>query len=170
MRFASIRKYDVANGPGIRTSVFFTGCTHACRGCFNALYQDFNFGEVWTDDHTATVLEYLNSPEVAGLTLLGGEPLQQPREILLPLLERVKDNMPAGKTIWIYSGYHWDEIVADDALKTIAKFADVLIDGRFEIAQKNLKLRFRGSSNQRILDVKKSLERGAAILYNLGSP
>lgn len=165
MRFAEIKKYDVANGPGIRTSIFFSGCKHACEGCFNEMYQNFNYGRIWTDDHTNQIISNLKETEIKGLTILGGEPLQQPFSKIFPMIEKIKKNMPDGKTIWIYSGYRWDEILKNDNLRRIVQFADVLIDGRFELSLKNLKLKFRGSSNQRILDVKKSFVSGELVLF-----
>lgn len=164
MKFAQIRKYDTANGPGIRTSVFFTGCTHACIGCFNELYQDFEYGQVWGEKQTNLIISFLNDPKIKGLTLLGGEPLQQPFEEMYDILTTIRANIPEDKTIWMYTGYRWDEILEDEHRKAITQLIDVVIDGRFEYKLKNLRLRFRGSSNQKIINVKKSLQSNQVII------
>lgn len=164
MRFAQLRKYDTANGPGIRSSVFFTGCTHNCIGCFNALYQDFEFGDIWTDETTNQIIDYLNDSKIRGLTLLGGEPLQQPFDEVYEVLYKIRNSIPKEKTIWVYSGYRWEEIISDEKRLKIISLCDVLIDGRFEHKLKNLKLKFRGSENQKIINIKKSLEAKKIIL------
>lgn len=164
MNFAQIRKYDVANGPGIRTTIFVTGCTHNCHNCFNKEYQDFNFGEAWTDKETREVVDYLKLDEVKGLTLLGGEPFQNEVD-LLKVIRDIKKEVQ--KEIWIFSGYTYEEILRDEYKKNLLKECDVLVDGRFVEALKDLKLRFRGSSNQRIIDIKKSLAAREVILFDL---
>lgn len=160
MKFAQIRKYDVANGPGIRTSVFVTGCTHACPNCFNPEYQSFSFGSDWTEEQTQCVIDYLTLPEVAGLTLLGGEPMQNVQG-LSELVTRVKREV--GKSVWIYSGYTFEELMGDPEKKAFLFLCDVLVDGRFIEAQKDLNLRFRGSANQRIIDLKKTADSGHVV-------
>ena len=162
MRYGQIRKYDVANGVGIRTSIFVTGCTHNCKDCFNRKYMDFNFGEVWTDETTNLVTEYLKDKNVAGLTLLGGEPMQNAKE-LLEIVRKIKSVIK--KDIWIYSGYTFEEILEDEDRFELLKECDVLVDGRFVLELKDLKLKFRGSSNQRIIDIKNTLETGEITLY-----
>lgn len=161
MNFAQIRKYDVANGTGIRTVIFVTGCTHNCRNCFNKDYQDFNYGEVWTDAETEKVIKYLEDDNVSGLTLLGGEPMQN-----LDLIEVLKSvRARVNKPVWVYSGYTYEEILENKKRTELLKLCDVLVDGRFVEELKDLKLKFRGSSNQRIIDVKKSLEQGKVVLF-----
>ncbi len=162
MKYAQIRKYDVANGVGIRTVIFVTGCTHACKGCFNQKYQDFDFGKEWTKKETFEVINYLSDEQVNGLTILGGEPFQN-EDGLIEMIKTIK--IFVDKNIWIYSGYTYDEILADEKKYELLKLCDVLVDGKFELKQKNLKLRFRGSANQRIIDIKKSLETNAVIEY-----
>lgn len=162
MRYGQIRKYDVANGVGIRTSIFVTGCTHNCKDCFNKKYMDFNFGEVWTDETTNLVTEYLKDKNVAGLTLLGGEPMQNAKE-LLEIVRKIKSVIK--KDIWIYSGYTFEEILEDEDRFELLKECDVLVDGRFVLELKDLKLKFRGSSNQRIIDIKNTLKTGEITLY-----
>ena len=164
MNFAQIRKYDVANGPGIRTTIFVTGCTHKCHNCFNEEYQDFNFGNPWTHKETDEVIEDLKLDEVKGLTVLGGEPFQNEVD-LLQVLRDIKKEVQ--KEIWIFSGYTYEEILKDQDKKKLLEECDVLVDGRFVEALKDLSLRFRGSSNQRIIDVKKSLEANKVVLFDL---
>lgn len=164
MNFAQIRKYDVANGPGIRTTIFVTGCTHKCPNCFNEEYQDFNFGNPWTRKETDEVIEDLKLDEVKGLTVLGGEPFQNEVD-LLQVLRDIKKEVQ--KEIWIFSGYTYEEILKDQDKKKLLEECDVLVDGRFVEALKDLSLRFRGSSNQRIIDIKKSLEANKVILFDL---
>ncbi len=164
MNFAQIRKYDVANGPGIRTTIFVTGCTHKCHNCFNEEYQDFDFGDPWTQKETDEVIEDLKLDEVRGLTILGGEPFQNEVD-LLQVLRDIKKEVQ--KDIWIFSGYTYEEILKDDNKKKLLEECDVLVDGRFVEALKDLSLRFRGSSNQRIIDVQKSLESNEVVLFDL---
>ncbi len=164
MNFAQIRKYDVANGPGIRTTIFVTGCTHKCHNCFNEEYQDFDFGDPWTQKETDEVIEDLKLDEVKGLTILGGEPFQNEVD-LLEVLRDIKKEVQ--KDIWIFSGYTYEEILKDEDKKKLLGECDVLVDGRFVEALKDLSLRFRGSSNQRIIDVQKSLESNEVVLFDL---
>lgn len=164
MNFAQIRKYDVANGPGIRTTIFVTGCTHKCHNCFNEEYQDFDFGDPWTQQETDEVIEDLKLDEVRGLTILGGEPFQNEVD-LLEVLRDIKKEVQ--KDIWIFSGYTYEEILKDQDKKKLLEECDVLVDGRFVEALKDLSLRFRGSSNQRIIDVQKSLESNEVVLFDL---
>ncbi|MDU5324504.1 MAG: anaerobic ribonucleoside-triphosphate reductase activating protein [Peptoniphilus harei] len=164
MNFAQIRKYDVANGPGIRTTIFVTGCTHKCHNCFNEEYQNFNFGCPWTPKETDEVIKDLKLDEVKGLTILGGEPFQNEVD-LLQVIHDIKKEVQ--KEIWIFSGYTYEEILKDDDKKKLLKECDVLVDGRFVEALKDLSLRFRGSSNQRIIDIKKSLEANKVVLFDL---
>lgn len=164
MNFAQIRKYDVANGPGIRTTIFVTGCTHKCHNCFNEEYQDFDFGDPWTQKETDEVIEDLKLDEVKGLTILGGEPFQNEVD-LLQVLRDIKKEVQ--KDIWIFSGYTYEEILKDQDKKKLLEECDVLVDGRFVEALKDLNLRFRGSSNQRIIDVQKSLDENKVVLFDL---
>ena len=163
MNYAQIRKYDVANGPGIRSTIFVTGCTHNCYNCFNKEYQDFNFGKTWTDKETKEVIEYLELPEVKGLTVLGGEPFQYEVDLLMTIPDIKKE---VQKDIWIFSGYTFEEIIKDENKKNLLEECDVLVDGRFVENLKDLTLRFRGSSNQRIIDVKRSLDENKVIELN----
>lgn len=148
MNFAQIRKFDVANGPGIRTSIFVTGCTLNCPGCFNKKYSDFNYGKPWNKTEENKLIEFLKNPHVCGLSVLGGEPLLQDYQ-LEDMLKRVKKETE--KSIWLWSGFYFEQL-SYNQLK-ILKFVDVLVDGPFELAKKNLKLKFRGSTNQRVVDL-----------------
>ncbi|MET3617254.1 anaerobic ribonucleoside-triphosphate reductase activating protein [Peptoniphilus olsenii] len=164
MRYAQIRKYDVANGPGIRTTIFVTGCTHNCKNCFNKEYQDFNFGYEWTKNETEKIIKYLNLDEVKGLTILGGEPFQNVDD----LYKVVKDiRKKTCKDIWIYSGYTWEQLTKEESKIELLKLCDALVDGPFIENLKDLTLKFRGSSNQRIIDIKKSLKENKIIELNL---
>lgn len=162
MRYGQIRRYDIANGVGIRTSIFVTGCTLKCPECFNVEYQDFNAGHVWTDKETAQVIQYMKDDNVSGLSILGGEPMQN-AEGLLAVVRAVKDQVK--KSIWVYSGYRWEMILADPVRRAFLSECDVLVDGPFVAALRDPMLRFRGSANQRVIDIPKSLAAGEVVLY-----
>lgn len=162
MNYGQIRKYDVANGEGIRTSIFVTGCNHHCKGCFNQEYQDFDFGDKWTDKETREVIEDLKLPEVSGLTLIGGEPMEHPRE-LKEIVEKIKSEVD--KTIWIYSGFTYEKILEDEDKLALLKECDILVDGLFIEKELDLSLRFRGSRNQRVIDIQKSLANGEVTIW-----
>lgn len=171
MNYASIKNCDIANGVGVRVSLFVSGCTHRCKGCFNYEAWDFNYGKKFTKHEVTKILELLKPDYISGLSLLGGEPMEpQNQEELLPLLKMVKEQYP-NKTIWCYSGYLFDDEICDQMMKEskvtreVMKYIDVLVDGKFEQDLKNPSLRFRGSSNQRIIDVKKSFEKKEVILW-----
>lgn len=162
MRYGQIRRYDIANGVGIRTTIFVTGCSRHCPNCFNEEYQSFSAGKPWTDKETQQVIEYLQDPNVAGLTLLGGEPMQNV-EGLLKVIREVKKKVD--KSIWVWSGYTWEEIIKDPLKSELLSECDVLVDGPFIDALKDPALWFRGSSNQRVIDIKQSIEAGKIVLY-----
>lgn len=163
MHYAQIRKYDVANGEGVRTTLFVSGCTHKCKGCFNGEYQNFSYGTKFTKDVEDQLLEYIGDPNVKGLSILGGEPFQNVTG-LVPFLDRVIAEYPE-KDIWIWTGHTWEEIMGDPKKQKLLYYCDVLIDGKFEENKKNLKLKFRGSSNQRVIDVYESLKASKVRLY-----
>lgn len=162
MKIAQIRKYDVANGPGIRTTVFVSGCTHNCPGCFNKEYQSFEYGKAYSTEVKDEILTHLANPNVKGISVLGGEPFQNV-DGLIDLLDEAKKRFP-DKNVWIWSGYKYDEIVADPQKKQLLLRCDVLVDGKFIAMKKNAMLKFRGSSNQRIIDVKESLNQNKAVI------
>lgn len=169
MNYAEIKKYDVANGVGVRVSLFVSGCTHHCRECFNKETWDFHYGKPFTEKEIDDIISYMEPDYIEGLTLLGGEPMEPVnQEGLLPLLRRVRATYPQ-KTVWCYTGYLFDRDIRDRMCKESAvtgellSYLDVLVDGEFVLERKNLKINFRGSDNQRIIDVKKSLETGGVI-------
>ena len=162
MRYGQIRQYDIANGPGIRATVFVTGCSRHCVNCFNEEYQDFNAGSEWTAAETERLISYMQDDTNSGLTLLGGEPMENAKD-LLALVQAVRRAVPE-KSIWVYSGFLYEEILTQPARKALLEACDVLVDGPFVDALKDPGLYFRGSSNQRIIDVAKSREAGRAVL------
>ena len=165
MNYATIKNCDIANGPGVRVSLFVSGCTHRCPGCFNEVAWDFGYGEPFTEDIIETILKMLAPAHIKGLTLLGGEPFEpQNQPEIVKLLRRVKAQYPE-KSIWAYSGYTFEQIVADASMKKLLEMCDVLVDGRFEKDKATLNLRFKGSENQRIIDVPASLETGNVVLW-----
>lgn len=154
MNYAKIRKFDVSNGPNIRTTLFVSGCTNRCEGCFNKELQDFNYGSKWDEKIEAEFLSYVRNENVKGVNILGGEPLDQIKDNdLLNLLIRIKKE--TNKEIWLWTGYTIEEVIKDKRRLEIIKNVDVVIDGRFELDKRDISLKYRGSSNQRIIDVKK---------------
>ena len=176
MNYGEIKTTDIANGVGVRTSLFVSGCTHHCKECFNADTWDFGYGKPFTKEVEDEIIESLKPAYITGLTVLGGEPMEVVNQrALRPFLQRVKTLLP-DKTIWIYSGYLWEELNDKDNKRchgddtdTILSLIDILVDGEFMIDLKDITLNFRGSSNQRIIDVKKSLEKGNVVLDQLNN-
>lgn len=176
MHYAAIKTHDVANGPGIRVSLFVSGCTHRCPGCFNAEAWDFSYGEEFTDEVADRLLKALEPSYIKGLSLLGGEPFESSnRAVLAPLLERVRREYPE-KTVWCYTGYDFErDLLAHrvgdaETVDRMLENIDILVDGKFVEALKSARLRFRGSSNQRILCVRESLEQGTVVLWEGMNP
>jgi len=169
MNYSNLKPYDVANGVGVRVSLFVSGCEHACPGCFNPEAWQFSFGEPYTEEVERQVLEALRPEHIRGLTLLGGEPMHpRNRPAVLALVEKVRAERPE-KDIWCYTGYHFDKELLpgsenDPVLRRLLEGIDVLVDGRFALARKSMNVRFRGSDNQRILLCKESLRAGKAVL------
>ncbi|WP_294386362.1 anaerobic ribonucleoside-triphosphate reductase activating protein [uncultured Clostridium sp.] len=162
MKYAKIRKLDVTNGPGVRTTIFVSGCTHNCEGCFNKEQQDFNYGNDFTKETEDEFIELTKSRQIKGVNILGGEPMQQVMDdTLLKLLKRIK--LETNKPIWLWSGYTFEEIINNSKRAEMLREVDVLIDGKFEADKRDIMLKYRGSSNQRVIDVKKSLEQGTII-------
>lgn len=171
MNYAAIKNCDIANGPGVRVSLFVSGCTHHCPGCFNEIAWDFNYGEPFTQETIDTLLEMLKPAYIRGLTLLGGEPFEpENQEPVLELLRQVKAHYP-NKSIWAFSGYLFDRDIMSGKLgdwnitEEYLSYLDVLVDGPFIEAKKNLSLRFRGSENQRLIDVPATLKEGEIVLW-----
>ena len=167
MKYASIKKRDVANGPGVRVSLFVSGCNHHCKGCFNKEAWDFNYGKDFTNATIDEIIDLLKPDYVSGLSLLGGEPFEFiNQQGLLPLLKRVKEIYPK-KTIWAYSGFLYEELIKMpyEETKKILNLIDVLVDGKFVEDLKDPMLYFRGSSNQRIIDIKKTKKAKKIVLH-----
>lgn len=160
MNYATIKPLDVANGEGIRVSLFVSGCTHHCPECFNSEAWDFGYGQPYTDEVEREVLTLAGKPMVEGLSLLGGEPFEPCNQrVLIGLLRKFKALYP-NKTVWCYSGYLYDKELKSESrarcevTDEMLSYIDFLVDGRFEKDKKNLRLRFRGSTNQRIIDLR----------------
>lgn len=171
MNYATIKNCDIANGPGVRVSLFVSGCTHRCPGCFNEVAWDFSYGQPFTAETEEQILAMLAPAYIKGITLLGGEPFEPENQgPLVSLLRRMKALYPE-KTVWAFSGYLFDRDLLSGSLgdpavtKEFLSYVDVLVDGPFIQAKKDLTLRFRGSSNQRLIDVPASLKRGEVVLW-----
>ncbi len=171
MNYGNIKFYDIADGPGVRTTLFVSGCSHHCPGCFQPETWDFDFGEEFTAETEQKIIDSLAPDYVDGLTLLGGEPMEKSNQrALLPLVRRVRETYP-GKDIWCYTGYTLERDllspsrarceVTDELLSLI----DVLVDGEFIESQRDLTLLFRGSRNQRLIDLPATLEKGEVVLW-----
>ncbi len=171
MNYAEIKSCDIANGPGVRVSLFVSGCTHRCKGCFNQIAWDFHYGEEFTQDTVDRILKLMAPEYIRGLTLLGGEPFEPENQgAVVSLLRQVKKAYPE-KSVWAFSGYLFDRDILSGRLgpweitREYLSYLDVLVDGPFVEERKNLALRFRGSDNQRLIDVPKSLESGSIVLW-----
>ena len=172
MKYANIKYYDVANGPGVRTSLFVSGCTHRCEGCFNEIAWDFNYGDEFNASIIDVILDSVKEDHIAGITLLGGEPMEKENQAeLITLLRQFKKLYPE-KTVWCYTGYTYEEDFIQGAraytevTKEFLKLTDVLVDGKFIISLMDIRLRFRGSSNQRIIDMNETRKNDRIILWD----
>ena len=171
MNYGEIKNFDIANGEGVRVSLFVSGCTHHCKNCFNPETWNFDYGQPFTDETEELILKELAPDYINGLSLLGGEPFEPSNQaVLLPFLRRVKERFP-NKTIWCYSGYLFDrELLSESRARCehtdeMLSLIDVLVDGEFVQELYSIMLQFRGSSNQRIIDVQKSLASGKVVEY-----
>ena len=171
MYYGEIKNFDIANGEGVRVSLFVSGCTHHCKNCFNPETWNFDYGQPFTEETEELILKELAPDYINGLSLLGGEPFEPSNQaVLLPFLRRVKELFP-NKTIWCYSGYLFDkELLSESRARCehtdeMLSLIDVLVDGEFMQELYSITLQFRGSSNQRIIDVKKSLQSGKVVEY-----
>ncbi len=169
MNYAAIKKTDVANGPGVRVSLFVSGCTHACKGCFNREAWDFNYGEPFTAETEEVILEALSHDYIRGFSVLGGEPMEPSnRGIVLELLRKVREAYPE-KSIWCYTGYDYEEDLlqwiaeGDETVGELLELTDVLVDGEFMEEKRDLRLAFRGSGNQRLIDMKATKNAGHVV-------
>lgn len=171
MNYATIKNCDIANGPGVRVSLFVSGCRHRCKGCFNEVAWDFDYGEPFTQETVNTILAMLAPDHIKGITLLGGEPFEPENQpAIVDLLRQIKAQYPQ-KSVWAFSGYLFDKDILAGRLgpweltREYIGYLDVLVDGPFILEKKDLTLRFRGSSNQRIIDVPASLAKGEIVLW-----
>ena len=172
MNYAALKPFDVANGPGVRVSLFVSGCRHMCKNCFNKEAWDFNYGEPYTEEQTEKILEAMKPDYIKGFSLLGGEPFEKENQaVLCEVLEKIKEAYPE-KTVWCYTGFSYDtdlltgKICDFSITKRMLDCIDILVDGKFIEEEKDLSLRFKGSRNQRIIDVKASLKEGKIIRWS----
>lgn len=174
MNYAKIKHFDIANGEGVRTSLFVSGCQFHCKDCFNFETWDYNYGNPYTEETKNELISLVSNPNIDGLSILGGDPLWQNEDGLLELINLVKNIHSLNKTVWIWSGFTWEQIfenVTVDNLNTVIALrqtliinCDIFVDGKFETDKRSLKLKFKGSYNQRVIDVKKTLEQHKIIL------
>ena len=168
MNYAEIKPVDIANGPGVRVSLFVSGCNHHCKGCFNSIAWDFNYGKPFTDEVIDKIIDYLKPDYITGITFLGGEPLDPKNQYdVSKMINEVRKVYGEKKSIWLYTGYLLGNSIPHIVYITsyILKNIDVIVDGPFIEKKKNLSLRFRGSENQRIIDMKKTIENKEICLW-----
>ena len=175
MNYGEIKKYDIADGPGVRVRLFVSGCTHCCAGCFNSQTWDFNFGKPFTEETEEEILKAMSPSHISGFTLLGGEPFEpQNQKVIVELLRKIKKAYPE-KNIWCYTGYLFDRDLLGESrarceyTDEMLSMIDVLVDGEFIAEKRSLMLNFRGSSNQRIILVQQSLKEGKVVLSELNN-
>ena len=171
MHYGNIKQYDIADGEGVRTTLFVSGCTNCCKGCFQPETWDFNFGKPYTEETENRIMEMLADENIQGLTLLGGEPFEpENQRVLINLLRRVRKELPE-KDIWSYTGFVYERDLLEGCRKhtevtdEMLSLIDILVDGPFIEEKKNISLMFRGSENQRVIDLKKTREQGHVVLY-----
>ncbi len=171
MYYGEIKNCDIANGPGVRVTLFVSGCTNHCENCFQPQTWDFHYGKPFTSETEEKIIALLEPTYIRGLTLLGGEPFEpENQRVLLPFIKKIREKYPK-KDIWMFSGFTWEELHTDgsyprcEVTDDILKLIDVLVDGRYVDRLRNISLRFRGSENQRLIDVKKTLETGDVTLW-----
>lgn len=171
MNYGAIKKCDIANGVGVRTVLFVSGCTHHCKGCFQPETWNFDYGERYTKETEDEIIESLRPDYVDGITLLGGEPFEpENQRELVKLLRRIKKELPQ-KTVWSFSGFTYEELTGDsravcEVTNEMLSMLDVLVDGEFIEAKRNISLRFRGSENQRLIDMNKTRKEGKIVLWD----
>ena len=172
MNYGNIKPVDIANGEGIRATLFVSGCRHHCKNCFNPETWDFNYGKTFDDAVENEMMTYLAPAFIKGLTLLGGEPMEPENQRgLLPFVKKVKEKFGNTKNIWCYTGFVYDRDLVDggrahtEVTDELLSYIDVLVDGPFIESLKNLRLKFRGSSNQRVIDLNKTNQENKIILY-----
>ena len=172
MYYGEIKNCDIADGQGVRVTLFVSGCTNCCKGCFQPQTWDFEYGKPFTAETEEHLLKLLAPDFINGLTLLGGEPMEpQNQRALLPFVKKVRETMPH-KTVWCYSGFTLDELLTDgshprcEVTDELLSLIDVLVDGKFVEELKDISLRFRGSSNQRLIDLNTTREAGEVVLWD----
>ena len=174
MHYGAIKKFDISNGEGVRASLFVSGCRNRCPGCFQPQTWAFDYGREFDGEAKATLLSSLSIPSVRGVSILGGEPMEPENQVeLLPLLREIKELYP-DKTVWLYTGNTYEELTAEagsnpkalDITSELLSYVDILVDGRFIEEKKSLGLRFRGSTNQRIIDLNKTREKGEVVIWS----
>lgn len=172
MNYAAIKDFDVANGPGVRVSLFVSGCNHHCKNCFNREAWDFDYGEPFTAKEIDHIIDALAPDYIKGFSILGGEPMEyENQKGILPLVKKVKAIYP-DKSIWCYTGFDFEKDIKCDMMtrwsetRELVSYFDIMVDGKFVEELKNLKLRFKGSSNQRIINVQKSLAENTIVLWD----
>lgn len=172
MNYGEIKNCDIADGQGVRVTLFVSGCTNCCKGCFQPQTWDFEYGKPFTAETEEQLLKLLAPDYINGLTLLGGEPMEpQNQRALLPFVRKVREKLPH-KTVWCYSGFTYEELLTDgshprcEVTDELLSLIDVLVDGKFVEELKDISLRFRGSSNQRLIDLNKTRAAGAVVLWN----
>jgi anaerobic ribonucleoside-triphosphate reductase activating protein len=163
MNYSNIKWNDIANGPGVRVSLFVSGCKHYCKGCFNKDTWDFNYGQVFTNEIEDKIIKAINNKNIRGLSLLGGEPFENVSG-LFKLLLKFNQSCP-DKTVWCWTGFTFEQMVTDPEKRAMLNYIDVLVDGKFVEELKDIRLKHAGSSNQRVIDVKKSIVENKIILY-----
>lgn len=170
MHYSVIKNCDIANGPGVRVVLFVSGCRHHCKGCFQPETWNFTYGQPFTQDTVEHILQLMQPGYIAGLTLLGGEPMEPENQpALLDLMRQVKTAYPT-KNIWCFSGYLYEDLTAGrigdgETVRQMLALTDVLVDGPFVQEKKNLRLRFRGSENQRLIDLRKTEQAGQIVIW-----
>ena len=174
MYYGEIKNCDIANGEGVRTSLFVSGCRHRCKNCFNDIAWDFGYGELFTEETMEKIFDSIDHPWINGVTLLGGEPFEpENQRVLVPFLVMLREKFP-DKTVWCYTGFTIEQILGKSELKSRAvtdvsnemlSLIDVLVDGPYVESLHDISLKFRGSSNQRVIDMKKSIESNKIVLY-----
>lgn len=172
MNYGGINKSDIVNGPGWRVSLFVSGCSNKCLGCQNQEAQNFDYGEEFTQEEFDYILKNLQRKQIRGLSISGGDPLWQNVEGLKILTELCKETHKLNKDVWFWTGFTWEEIFDPNLNNTIWKYCreliyncDVVVDGRFELDKRNIALEWKGSSNQRVIDVKQTLQKGEIVLW-----
>ncbi len=160
LNYANIKDFDIADGPGVRVSLFVSGCRHHCRGCFNAMTWDFQYGEPFTEEISDQILEFLKPDYIQGFSLLGGEPFEPENQVeLVRLLKRIRTTYPE-KDIWCYTGYNYDSDLQEggrvytEVTDEMLSYIDLIVDGEFIEEKKDVTLKFRGSSNQRLIGLR----------------